>query len=172
MSQTQQGRRKARSALKTVINSSKRTTRVSSPSPPHTPTPHYPSRLRSLPLIFKKNNAGAGWRQRDGLSWVNLQGALMAGGCKVGEQLCCLLGLSPGWALIKSRPWCEAFGRSSDGLLNPLCFSEEIVQSQRSIFFPLVFKLLLFTFFVSNTRLGWMLMLFTDELHTAVGLQE
>lgn len=46
---------------------------------------------------------------RDGLSWVNLQGALMAGGWKAGGQLCCLLGLSPCWAVIKSRSWCEAF---------------------------------------------------------------
>lgn len=39
----------------------------------------------------------------------------MAGWWKARGQLCCLLGLSPCRALIKSRPWCEAFCWGSGG---------------------------------------------------------
>lgn len=56
---------------------------------------------------------------RDGLSWVNLQGASMERGWKAGGPLCCLLGLSPCWAVIKSRPWCEVFCWGSSRLLPP-----------------------------------------------------
>lgn len=103
MSPTQKERQEARSALNTVISSSKRTTWVSSTSPPLGPPSPYTQFLSS------SNNPDGGCRVGDGLSWVNLQEALMAEGWKAGGQLCCLLGLSPCWAVIKSRPWCEAF---------------------------------------------------------------
>lgn len=99
MSQTQKDRQEARSALNTVISSSKRTTRVSSTSPPlDRPSPHaHSSHLQTTGV--------GGWRVRDGLSWVDLRGAAMAVGWKAGGQLCCLRALSPCWAVIKSRPW-------------------------------------------------------------------
>lgn len=80
---------------------------------------------------------------RDGLSWVNLQGALMAGGWKAGGQLCCLLGLSPCWAVIKLRPWCEAFCWDTSGLL-PLVILD--VSLRRD-----VTKCLLFVFWIHCT---------------------
>ena len=114
MSRTREERQEARSALNTVINSSKRTTGVSSSSPPlGRPSPH-------TRFLSSSNKAGGGWRVRDGLSWVSPRGASMAGGWKAGGQLCCLLGLSPRWAVIKSRPRCEAFCRGSSGLLPPV----------------------------------------------------
>lgn len=112
-----------RSALNTIIRSSKRTTMVSSSSPPlgH----HIPS--HPVPLIFKQLRR----RVRVSLTWANLQGAVMAGWWKARGQLCCPLGLSPCWALIKSRPWCEAFCWGSSGLLSPL--SLDVSQSKRRL---------------------------------------
>lgn len=131
---------------------------------------------------------------RDGLSWVNLQGALMAGGWKAGGQLCCLLGLSPCWAVIKSRSWCEAFLAGQQWASVPgelgcvpektcyrvpvICFSDFIVilipSQDFFFFFPTMgqihhsqipaqnLKLLLLMCQISNTRSGWILMLFSD----------
>lgn len=56
MSQTQEERQEARSALNTVINSSKGTTGVSSRSPPlGPPSPH-------TQFLSSSNNPGGGWR--------------------------------------------------------------------------------------------------------------
>lgn len=111
MSQACKETQEARSALNTVISSSKKTTSVSSASPPPDPPSPY------TPSLLSSNNPGGGRRVRDGLSWVNQQGALMAKGWRAGGQLCCLLGLSPCWAMIKSRPWCEAFCWGNSGFL-------------------------------------------------------
>lgn len=95
-----------------MISSSKGTTRGGfiylSSSRPCLPSHPAPSHLQTVCV--------EGRRARDGLSWVNPQGAWMAGGWKAGGQLCCLLGLSPCWAMIKSRPWCEAFCWGGGGL--------------------------------------------------------
>lgn len=140
MSQTQKERQEARSALNTVISSSKRTTRVSSTSPPLGLPPPPPPHIQ---LFSSSNDPGGGWRVRDGLSWVKLQGALMAGRWKAGGQLCCLLGLSPRWAVIKSRPWCEAFCWGSSGLLSPVSLDVSLGRD--------VTKCLLFVFWINHS---------------------
>lgn len=111
MSQAHKETQEARSALNTVISSSKKTSSVSSASPPPGPPSPYTQ------FLLSSNSPGGGWRVRDGLSWLNQQGALMTKGWRAGGQLCCLLGLSPCWPMIKSRPWCEAFCWGSSGFL-------------------------------------------------------
>lgn len=109
MSPTQNETQEARSALNTLISSSKRTSRVSSGSPPlGRPSPH-------TRFLSSSNNPRRGWGMAS--PGVKLQGAVLAGGRQAGGQLCCLPGLSPCWAVIKSRPWCEAFWCSSGALL-------------------------------------------------------
>ena len=144
MSWTQNERQEARSALNTVINSSKRTTGF-----------HLPLLLLAVPPLTRSSShlqttRVEGGGVRDGLSRVNLQGASMEGGWRAGGQLCCLLGLSPCWAVIKSRPWCEAFCWGQQSASTPaelgciperIChlFSEFIVivvPSHNSIFLP------------------------------------
>lgn len=176
MSQTQNERQEARSALNTVISSSKKTTGVSSTSPPL----GRPSPLHSGPLIFKQS----GWRV-EGEEWPLL-----------GQPT----GSIDGWPLAGQWLNQGPSGRPSAGAavgFYPrwawMCPLEEMLQSQSLVFvltghyFFLAWakyitqrchipaqnlKLSYLTCWVSKISSGWIIMLLTDIHHIALGLLE